>query len=130
MVQVHLGPPLDHLQFLFFTRTPNGRQAGKEFLARLEERTNDRDKAISVRSFRAQHKAIHRWGQQKPADLASIHQPVLVMNGDSGKMVPTKNTIDLDRRLRNSQLVIYPDAGHGGVFQFHEVFVKRALEFL
>ncbi len=120
----------DPKQFLFFTRTPNGRRAGKKFLARLEERTNDRDKAISVRSFRAQLKAIHRWGRQKPADLASMHQPVLVVNGDSDKMVPTKNTVDLHRRLPNSQLVIYPDAGHGGVFQFHEDFVKRALEFL
>jgi hypothetical protein len=41
-----------------------------------------------------------------------------------------KNTVDLDRRLPNSQLVLYPDAGHGGVFQFHEDFVKWALEFL
>ena len=120
----------DPKQFLFFTRTPNGRRAGKQFLARLAERTNDRDKAISVSSFRAQLKAIHRWGQQTPADLGSIHQPVLVMNGDSDTMVPTQNTIDLHRRLPNSQLVIYPDAGHGGVFQFHADFVKRALEFL
>ena len=120
----------DPKQFLFFTRTPNGRRAGKDFLARLEERSNDRDKAISVRSFRAQLKAIHRWGQQTPADLGSIHQPVLVMNGDSDKMVPTQNTVDLDRRLPNSQLIIYPDGGHGGVFQFHADFVKRALEFL
>jgi pimeloyl-ACP methyl ester carboxylesterase len=120
----------DPRQFLFFTRTPNGRRAGKEFLARLQERTHDRDTPISLRSFRAQLKAIHRWGQQTPADLTSIHQPVLVLNGESDKMVPTKNTVDLDRRLPNSQLVIYPDAGHGGVFQFHEDFVKRALEFL
>jgi pimeloyl-ACP methyl ester carboxylesterase len=120
----------DPKQFLFFTRTPNGRQAGKQFLARLEERTKDRDKAISVGSFRAQLKAIHRWGQEQPTDLASIHQPVLVMNGESDKMVPSKNTVELDQRLPNSQLVIYPDAGHGGVFQFHADFVKRALEFL
>jgi pimeloyl-ACP methyl ester carboxylesterase len=120
----------DAKQFLFFTRTPNGRRAGKEFLARLEERTNDRDQAISVRSFRAQLKAIHRWGRQQPADLSGIHQPVLVLNGESDKMVPTTNTIDLDRRLPNGQLVLYPDAGNGGVFQFHEDFVKRALEFL
>ncbi|HEX8854439.1 MAG TPA: alpha/beta hydrolase [Thermoleophilaceae bacterium] len=120
----------DAKQFLFFTRTPNGRRAGKEFLARLEERTSDRDKAISVRSFRAQLKAIHRWGQQQPADLASIHHPVLVMNGESDRMVPTKNTVELARRLPNSELVIYPDAGHGGVFQFHEDFVTRTLEFL
>jgi pimeloyl-ACP methyl ester carboxylesterase len=120
----------DPKQFLFFTKTPHGRRAGKEFLARLKERTNDHDKAISVRSFRAQLTAIHRWGQKTPADLASIHQPVLVINGDSDKMVPTKNTVDLHRQLPNSQLVIYPDAGHGGVFQFHEDFAKRALEFL
>ena len=120
----------DPKEFLFFTRTPNGRRAATEFLARLEERTTDRDKPISVGSFRAQLKAIHRWGRQQPADLASIHQPVLVLNGESDKMVPTKNTVDLDRRLPNSQLVLYPDAGHGGVFQFHEDFVKRALEFL
>ena len=120
----------DPKQFLFFTRTANGRRAGKEFLARLQERTSDRDKAISVGSFRAQLKAIHRWGRQKPADLASIHQPVLVMNGESDKMVPTENTVDLDRRLPDSQLVLYPDAGHGGVFQFHDDFVRRVLEFL
>jgi pimeloyl-ACP methyl ester carboxylesterase len=120
----------DPKQFLFFTRTPNGRRAGKAFLARLQERTSDRDKAISVGAFRAQLKAIHRWGQQQPADLASLHQPVLVMNGESDRMVPSKNTVDLDRRLPNSQLVLYPDAGHGGVFQFHQDFVKRALEFL
>ncbi len=120
----------DPKQFLFFTRTPNGRLAGKQFLARLEERTEDRDKAISVGSFRAQLKAIHRWGLQQPADLSGIRQPVLVMNGESDRMVPTKNTVDLDRRLPNSQLVVYPDAGHGGVFQFHEDFVNRALEFL
>jgi pimeloyl-ACP methyl ester carboxylesterase len=120
----------DPKQYLFFTRTPNGRRAGKEFLARLKERTNDRDEDISIRSFRAQLKAIHHWGEQTPADLASIHQPVLVINGESDRMVPTKNSVDLDRRLPNSQLVVYPDAGHGGVFQFHEDFVKRALEFL
>jgi pimeloyl-ACP methyl ester carboxylesterase len=120
----------DPKQFLFFTRTPDGRRAGKEFLARLQERTSDRDKAISLGAFRAQLKAIHRWGQQQPADLASIHQPVLAMNGVSDKMVPTNNTVDLAQRLPNSQLVLYPDAGHGGVFQFHQDFVKRALQFL
>jgi len=120
----------DPKQFLFFTRTPNGRRAGKEFLARLQERTSDRDKAISVGAFRAQLRAIHRWGRQQPADLASIHQPVLAINGDSDRMVPSNNTVDLARRLPNSQLVLYPDAGHGGVFQFHQDFVRRALEFL
>ena len=45
-------------------------------------------------------------------------------------MVPTKNSVDLARRLPFSELVIYPDAGHGGIFQFHGQFVAKALEFL
>ena len=43
-------------------------------------------------------------------------------------LVRVPGRVNLDRRLPNSQLVVYPDAGHCGVFQFHEDFVKRALE--
>jgi pimeloyl-ACP methyl ester carboxylesterase len=96
----------------------------------LKERTKNRDKAISLRSYRAQLKAIHRWGLEHPSDLSIIGQPVLVANGESDRMVPTKNSVDLARRLPDSELVIYPDAGHGGIFQFHGQFVEKALEFL
>jgi pimeloyl-ACP methyl ester carboxylesterase len=120
----------DPKQFLFFTRTPEGRRAGKAFLARLKERSENRDKAISLRSYGAQLKAIHRWGKQPPADLSVIRQPVLVANGESDRMVPTANSVDLAQRLPDADLVIYPDAGHGGVFQFHQQFVDTALEFL
>jgi pimeloyl-ACP methyl ester carboxylesterase len=120
----------DPKQFLFFTRTPSGRRAGKEFLARLKERTENRDKRISLRSYGAQLKAIHRWGQRSPADLSVVHQPVLVANGETDRMVPTSNSFDLAQRLPNADLVIYPDAGHGGIFQFHQQFVERALAFL
>lgn len=44
-------------------------------------------------------------------------------------MVPTTNSLDLARRLPDSDLMIYPDAGHGGIFQFHGQFVAKALEF-
>jgi pimeloyl-ACP methyl ester carboxylesterase len=120
----------DPKQFLFFTRTRNGRQAGKQFLARLKERTDNRDKAITLKAYFAQLAAIHRWGLEQPQDLSGIRQPVLVANGESDRMVPTTNSLDLARRLPDSDLVIYPDAGHGGIFQFHEQFVAKALEFL
>ena len=120
----------DPKQFLFFTRTREGRRAGKEFLARLKERTENRDRAISLRSYGAQLRAIHRWGKQSPADLSVIHQPVLVANGVMDRMVPTRNSIDLAERLPDPELVIYPDAGHGGIFQYHQRFVEQALAFL
>jgi len=65
-----------------------------------------------------------------PVDLSVIRQPVLVANGESDRMVPTANSVDLAQCLPDADLVIYPDAGHGGVFQFHEQFVDTALEFL
>jgi pimeloyl-ACP methyl ester carboxylesterase len=120
----------DPKQFLFFTRTPGGIRAGKEFLQRLNERSENRDKPISVAALQAQLKALRRWGMKKPADLSGIQHPVLVANGDSDRMVPSKNTHDLARRLPNSELVIYPDSGHGAVFQFHADFVPKALAFL
>ena len=120
----------DPKQFLFFTRTPSGIRAGQEFLARLKERTENRDKEISIAALQAQLKALRRWGSKQPADLSKVHHPVLVANGDNERMVPTKNTHDLARRLPNSELVIYPDSGHGAVFQFHEDFVPKALKFL
>jgi len=55
---------------------------------------------------------------------------VLIANGDSDRMVPSQNTRDLARRLPNSELIIYPDSGHGVVFQFHADFVPRMLTFL
>ena len=116
--------------YLFFTKTPNGRSSARAFLKRLHERTNDRDKPVSIPAFIRQLKAIHAWGVQAPADLSRIRHPVLVANGDDDRMVPTTNSVDMARRLPNAELVIYDDAGHGGVFQYHEAFVKKALEFL
>jgi pimeloyl-ACP methyl ester carboxylesterase len=120
----------DPKELLFFTRTANGKSEAKAFVKRLKERTVDRDKAITVRAFRTQLKAIHAWGLEHPADLSRIQHHVLVANGDDDRMVPTTNSYDLARRLPNATLRIYPDAGHGGIFQFHERFVREALEFL
>ena len=120
----------DAKQFLFFTRTPSGIEAGKVFLERLKERSENRDKEITVGAFLAQLEALRKWGHQPPADLSVVKQPVLVVNGDNDRMVPTPNTYDLARRLPNSELIIYPDAGHGGAFQFHADFVQSTLKFL
>ena len=120
----------DPKHYLFFTTTANGRREAVKFIKRLKERTEDRDKPISVRAFRTQLRAIHAWGVQQPSDLSTIRQPVFVANGDYDRMVPTSNTVDLAKRLPNSELKIYPDAGHGGIFQFHDEFVAQALEFL
>lgn len=115
--------------YLFFNWTASGRSAARLFLARLKERTLDRDKSVPVSTLRAQLNAIKVWGQEPPADLSAFTLPVLVINGDNDRMVPTPNSYDLAKRFPNAQLHIYADAAHGAIFQHHDDFVKRALEF-
>lgn len=120
----------DPKTYLFFTSTTNGRRAANDFLNRLKERKSARDKGPTPGAFLRQLKAIKAWGLQKPQDLGRITIPVLIANGDSDVMVPTENSIDMARRISDAQLVIYEDAGHGGIFQYHAEFVPKALLFL
>jgi pimeloyl-ACP methyl ester carboxylesterase len=120
----------DAKYYLFFTGTANGKSEARKFLQRLKERTEDRDTAISPGSFRAHLKAISAWADQEPSDLSGIQHPTFVANGDDDRMVPTSNTRDLAKRLPNARSTIYPDAGHGGIFQHHKAFVAEALRFL
>ena len=116
--------------YLFFTRTLNGKRKAKEFLARIKERKHNRDKMIGLKGYLTQLKAINRWGKSTPADLSKIKQPILVVNGEADRMVPTENSYDLVQRLLNSKLVIYKHAGHGAIFQYHQEFAKEVLAFL
>jgi pimeloyl-ACP methyl ester carboxylesterase len=120
----------DPKEFLFFNRDAVGKRAGKEFVARLEERTANRDAPMKVKGFQTQLKAIRNWGRGTPADLSKITQPTLIANGDNDRMVPSVLSEDLHRRIKGSELIIYPGSGHGGVFQFHEAFAPAAVEFL
>lgn len=120
----------DPRNFLFFPRTPAGKRAAADYLGRLKERRRGRDKKISNQARIAQIKAIRHAGQCPPDDLSVITQPVFVANGDKDLMVDSAHSADMARRLPNAQLKIYPDSGHGGVFQHHQTFVPDALQFL
>jgi pimeloyl-ACP methyl ester carboxylesterase len=120
----------DPKEFLFFNRDTAGKQAGKAFVKRLEERIADRDAPIKVKAFQTQLKAIKTWGRGTPADLSKITQPTLIANGDNDRMVPSILSEDLHRRISGSELIIYPGSGHGGIFQYHEKFAPIAVEFL
>ena len=117
-------------QFLFFTQTSNGQSAADDFLRRLKERTGDLDTPVSNETVQAQIAAIQAWGLGDATALGKVQHPVLVANGDHDVMVPSFNSFELARRLPNAQLSIFPDAGHGGIFQHHAAFVQEALTFL
>jgi pimeloyl-ACP methyl ester carboxylesterase len=120
----------DAKEFLFFNRNATGKPAAKAFVKRLQERTADRDADIKVRAFQTQLKAIKKWGRSAPADLSKLTKPTLIANGDNDRMVPSVLSEDLHRRITGSELIIYPDSGHGGIFQFHDKFAPAVVEFL
>ncbi|MCZ0999548.1 alpha/beta hydrolase [Streptomyces mirabilis] len=120
----------DPKEFLFFNRNATGKPAARAFVKRLKERTADRDADIKTKAFQTQLKAIKKWGRSAPDDLSSITQPTLIANGDNDRMVPSVLSEDLHRRIKGSELIIYPDSGHGGIFQYHQEFAPVAVEFL
>ncbi|WP_439030827.1 alpha/beta fold hydrolase [Gordonia terrae] len=120
----------DPKEFLFFPRTPAGKAAARDYLNRIAQRVVDKDQAMAIRGFNRQIAAIRRWGRQQPQDLSRITAPTLIANGDHDRMVPTELSRDMHRRIPNSTLTIYPDAGHGGVFHNHREFTDQLLAHL
>lgn len=118
---------------LFFETTESSLAKGREFLARIMARTVDRDPPTSLTTRDAQMTAISEWGIPDPAKLErlrAIRQPVLVANGDNDAMVPTENSYLLAEYLPNAKLSIYPDAGHGFLFQYPVEFAAEVNAFL
>ncbi|TKV58338.1 alpha/beta hydrolase [Nakamurella flava] len=120
----------DPKEFLFFHRDPAGRQAARAFLGRLGQRTENRDRAVSVAAFLTQLAAVRRWGRGTSVDLTRLRQPTMIVNGDDDRMVPTALSHDLHRRIPGSALLIYPHSGHTAMFQFPQRFAADLEEFL
>jgi pimeloyl-ACP methyl ester carboxylesterase len=123
----------DPRDYLFFSPTDAGKKAGGEFLSRVYARTKDRDPESGKAIADAHGKALIVWTSTPDTEyktLKSIHQPVLVVTGNNDTMLNTEGSITMFNQLKNAQLVLYPDANHGSIFQHHATFVNTANYFL
>ena len=120
--------------FLFFGRSAAAQQAGRTFWERRHQRTVDVDPPTSPEVAPAQYASLQTWEKwterERDAALAKITAPTLVANGDRDIMLPTVNSYTLARHIPNSQLIVYPDAGHGAQFQYPRLFLAHATQFL
>lgn len=126
-------PGPEDLLALFFSGSESSVANGWEFVGRIFKRTQNRDAETTLATRDAQLDAIHAWGipdASRLNRLAGIRQPVLVANGDSDRMVPTKNSYVLAERLPTARLRIYPDAAHGFLFQHPPEFATDVGAFL
>jgi len=118
---------------LFFAPTESSQAAGQAFIARIAQRTEDLDPPSGPGVAAAQMAAFREWEQytgERFASLRTIRQPTLVVNGVHDEMIPVANSYRLAENLPNAMLLIYPDSGHGSLFQFHESFTRQATAFL
>jgi pimeloyl-ACP methyl ester carboxylesterase len=125
--------PIETYLYLFFRPSQTSQAAGKMFWARRHTRKEDVDVSTSAQTMAGQRAAITEWRQprgERFEELKAITQPTLVVNGHSDIMVPTINSFTLSQKIPNAQLIIYPDSGHGSLFQFPELFVTHATIFL
>ena len=125
--------PPEHLWLaVHFSPSPSSRAAGLAFLKRKLLR-KDRDPEVSEEAAVAQREAIGKY--VAPAEsvldyLKDIRQPTLIVQGSNDVIIPTVNSYLLQQNLPNAQLVLYPDANHGSFYQYPELFVSQADQFL
>ncbi|KAI6765354.1 hypothetical protein HG530_006424 [Fusarium avenaceum] len=62
--------------------------------------------------------------------LGDIKIPVLVANGSNDYMIPTSNSYLIYQKVPNGQIILYPNSGHGFLFQYATTFVKHVEHFL
>lgn len=65
-----------------------------------------------------------------PDRLAGLGMPVLVANGNNDLTLGLVRSLDLLARIKNSQLVIYPNSGHGFLWQYAALFADQVNMFL
>ncbi len=127
-------PSKDGMIALFFEQTETSQAAGAAYWDRLQTREGERDPYLTGNGVQAQRTALTRWDRNEDAaypHLREIAQPVFVASGSNDLIIPTVNAIVLAQRLpKNAQLIIYPDSGHGFLFQYHTLFGKHATLFL
>ncbi len=119
------------LQKLFFAPTASSQAAGEAFVARLAQRTEDLDRPSGPAVAGPQVAAFREW-EQSPrfAGLKDVRQPTRVVNGVHDEMISVANSYRLVEYLPNAVLLVYPDSGHGSLFQFHDSFTRQAAAFL
>lgn len=130
-----LSPSEEDMLKLFFHSSESSRALGKAWWGRTQKRNvqgEERTGLLNQAGGRVQQAAIGAFVSDAGffERLQQIDIPVLVTNGTDDIMTPTPNSYLLQQRLRNAELHIYPDAGHGHLYQVPEKFAEQLELFL
>ncbi|KAF7191301.1 2-hydroxy-6-oxo-6-phenylhexa-2,4-dienoate hydrolase [Pseudocercospora fuligena] len=112
----------------FFPPTNAGRLAAQQYFARIRSRAAPETAIFSLldaEKSAEQRKAAQHWYNAANTGnsfhrLGELSMPVLIINGDDDLLIPTGHSWELLKGIRNAQLIIYPQSGHGFLWQYAE----------
>ncbi|TVY57512.1 2-hydroxy-6-oxononadienedioate/2-hydroxy-6-oxononatrienedioate hydrolase 2 [Lachnellula cervina] len=118
----------------FFNPSPHGQAAAQASWDRIMSRTMDRAPHLSPELAKRQIESFASNMKPHPRNaFERIHEltmPVFVANGDNDTLIPTINSYELAQILPFAHLHIYPNSGHGFLYQYAELFAKHVDLFL
>ncbi|CAE7192592.1 hypothetical protein CFE70_007029 [Pyrenophora teres f. teres 0-1] len=129
------NPTEELMMKLFFYPSDTSRALGHAWRERITERHVDGEKRttfVNVAGGQAQTAAIGKFVSD-PGFFGKLQQldiPILITNGNRDIMTPTANSWLMQQRLKNAELHIYPDSGHGHLYQIPELYAKQLDFFL
>jgi len=123
-------PSVENALSLFYTDSRASRSLGVASFSRM---ANPPAAYVSQSAMAAQTKAIKGFGDNVGgwcSRLKEISKPTFVANGDGDGLFPVIDSVVLAREISGSWLSIYPDSGHGFLFQYIDRFSEDVLHFL
>ncbi|KAF2164208.1 hypothetical protein M409DRAFT_37128 [Zasmidium cellare ATCC 36951] len=137
----------ENMQKLFFYDSESSHAAARAYWSRIHERTKEtsgeeRTELVSWQyadggeGLQNMANALGRWSSEEQRAegsfdrLAEVKVPVLIGQGKDDFTISTVNSFVLQQKLPDARLKIWPDSGHGFLFQFAEEFAGDVVRFL
>ncbi|KAH0527324.1 hypothetical protein TsFJ059_002336 [Trichoderma semiorbis] len=122
----------------FFTNSTRGQAAGHAAWERITTGRQNRSDYASRESADEQIVAYFNFIDPNKAEDGSydrfheLQMPVLIATGSDDAIIPTKNSILMWEKMNhpNAALHIFPDAGHGFLYQYADAYAALINNFL
>lgn len=123
----------DEVILFFEPASEISRKAAKLSHERIAQRVKDKDSMVTVDKFGLYFKGVADYAADpfnSREKLGQLKTPVLSISGDHDCVCPVENWYPLTRKMKNLQIIMLPQAGHGPQHQYPEICVKYISNFV
>lgn len=99
-------------------------------MEQIPMKTNRRKTALSMMALAAALASAPLAAAAKPSRTLDYTKTPNRYVDVEGTRAPTRNSVVLYEHIPNAELSLYPDSGHGVLFQHHDLFVSQVATFL